>query len=98
MATKKSKDLVDLIDEWAPTIEKTINDLATKGPKMMNKGRKIAKSKGIKVPPKARPDAQLGKRAKAMLVLGGIFGALGYMGVRRLLGGGDDWQQPTPRG
>lgn len=94
MAEKKSKDLVGLIDEWAPTLEKTLNDMASKGPKMMNKGRKIAKSKGIKVPPKSRPDAQIGKRAKALIVLGGIFGALGYMGMRRLFGGGDDWQQP----
>lgn len=91
MAKRAEKDLIGLIDEWAPQIEKTLNQLATKGPKLMEKGRKMAKSKGAKVPKKHAGQAAAGPLTKKLVVLGGL-GALVFMAVRRALGGGTDWQ------
>ncbi len=91
MAKRAEKDLAGLIDEWAPQIEKTLNQLATKGPKLMEKGRKMAKSKGAKVPKKHVGPAAPGPVTKKLVVLGGL-GALLFMAVRRALGGGADWQ------
>jgi hypothetical protein len=91
MAKRTGKELVDLVDEWAPQIEKTLNQLATKGPKLMNKGRKLAKAKGAKVPKKHVGQAPVGALTKKLVVAGGL-GALLLMAVRRVLGGGSDWQ------
>lgn len=91
MAKTKGKELVDLIDDLAPQIEKTLHQLATKGPKLMDKGRKMAKSKGAKVPKKHVGQAPAGPLTKKLVVLGGL-GALIFMAVRRALGGGADWQ------
>lgn len=93
-APQGGKELIDLVDQWAPQIEKTLNQLATKGPKMLDKGRKIAKEKGAKVPPKHSGQSPLGGPMKKLVLLGG-FAAIAYMAVRRLLGGGDEWQTPT---
>lgn len=92
----REKDLVALIDEWAPQIEKTLNQLATKGPKLMNKGRKLAKAKGAKVPKKHVGQAPASPLTKKLVVLGGV-GALLYMAVRRMLGAGSDWQVDPPQ-
>jgi hypothetical protein len=91
MAKTKGKELADLIDELAPQIEKTLHQMATKGPKLMNKGRKMAKSKGAKVPKKHTGQAPAGPVTKKLVVAGGL-GALLFMAVRRLLGGGAEWQ------
>ena len=93
-APQGGKELIDLVDQWAPQIEKTLNQLADKGPKMLAKGRKIAKEKGAKVPPKHSGQSPLGGPAKKLVFIGGI-AALAFMAVRRLLGGGDEWQTPT---
>lgn len=96
MAKTKGKELVDLIDELAPQIEKTLHQLATKGPKLMDKGRKMAKSKGAKVPKKHIGQAPASALTKKLVVLGGV-GALAVMAVRRMLGAGADWQvDPAP--
>lgn len=96
MAKTKGKEFVDLIDELAPQIEKTLHQLATKGPKLMDKGRKMAKSKGAKVPKKHAGQAPAGPLTKKLVVAGGL-GALLFMAVRRLLGGGSEWQvDPSP--
>ncbi len=98
MAKRKDKaatDLVGLLDEWAPQIEKTLNQLATKGPKLMNSGRKMAKSKGAKVPKKQSGQVAPGPLTKRLVVAGGL-GALLFMAVRRLLGSGSDWQVEPP--
>lgn len=96
MAKRTEKELLDLIDEWAPQIEKTLNQLATKGPKLMNKGRKLAKAKGATVPKKHVGQAPAGPLTKKLVILGGV-GALLVMAVRRVLGGGSDWQvDPEP--
>ncbi|HSX67307.1 hypothetical protein [Nocardioides sp.] len=85
------RDLVALVDELAPQIEKTLHQMATKGPKLMNKGRKMAKSKGAKVPKRHVGQVPPGPLTKKLVVLGGV-GALVFMAVRRLLGGGAEWQ------
>jgi hypothetical protein len=96
MAKTKGKELADLIDELAPQIEKTLHQLATKGPKLMDKGRKMAKSKGAKVPRKHSGQAPASALTKKLVVLGGL-GALVFMAVRRALGGGSEWQvDPSP--
>lgn len=98
MAKRKDKattDLVGLLDEWAPQIEKTLNQLATKGPKLMNSGRKMAKSKGAKVPKKHSGQTAPGPLTKRLVVAGGL-GALLFMAVRRMLGAGSDWQVEPP--
>lgn len=96
MAKRAEKDLPGLIDEWAPQIEKTLHQLATKGPKLVDKGRKMAKSKGAKVPRKHSGQAVPSALTKKLVVLGGL-GALVFMAVRRALGGGADWQvDPAP--
>ena len=96
MAKRAEKDLAGLIDEWAPHIEKTLHQLATKGPKLLDKGRKMAKSKGAKVPKKHVGQAPAGALTKKLVVLGGL-GALLTMAVRRALGAGGDWQvAPSP--
>lgn len=94
MAQINGKDLADLVDQWAPQIEKSLNQIATKGPKMLNKGRKIAKEKGASVPKKSADPKPLGGNVKKLIALGGL-AALAYMGIRRLLGGGSDWQAPV---
>lgn len=94
MAQINGKDLADLVDQWAPQIEKSLNQIATKGPKMLNKGRKIAKEKGASVPRKSTDPKPLGGNVKKLIALGGL-AALAYMGIRRLLGGGSDWQAPV---
>lgn len=94
-APQGGKELIDLVDQWAPQIEKTLNQLATKGPKMLDKGRKIAKSKGAKVPSRHSEQSPLGGPMKKLVFLGG-FAAIAYMAVRRLLGAGDEWQVPAP--
>ena len=91
MAKRADTDLAGLIDEWAPQIEKTLHQLATKGPKLMEKGRKMAKSKGAKIPKKHVGQAAAGPLTKRLVVLGGL-GALVFMAVRRALGGGAEWQ------
>lgn len=98
MAKRKDKaatDLVALLDEWAPQIEKTLNQLATKGPKLMNSGRKMAKAKGASVPKKHAGQARPSRATKGLVVAGGL-GALLFMAVRRMLGAGDDWQVEPP--
>jgi hypothetical protein len=96
MAKTKGKELVDLIDELAPQIEKTLHQLATKGPKLVDKGRKMAKAKGAKVPKKHVGQAPASALTKKLVVLGGL-GALLVMAVRRALGGGGEWQvDPSP--
>ncbi len=94
MAQINGKDLVDLVDQWAPQIEKSLNQIATKAPRMLNKGRKIAKEKGASVPKKSADPTPLGGNVKKLIALGGL-AALAYMGIRRLLGGGADWQPTT---
>jgi len=94
MAQINGKDLADLVDQWAPQIEKSLNQIATKGPKLLNQGRKIAKEKGASVPKKSADPKPLGGNVKKLIALGGL-AALAYMGIRRLLGGGAEWQQ-TP--
>lgn len=90
------RDLVALVDELAPQIEKTLHQLATKGPKLMDKGRKMAKSKGAKVPKKHVGQAPASALTKKLVVVGGL-GALLVMAVRRALGGGGEWQvDPSP--
>jgi hypothetical protein len=86
--------LADLVDQWAPQIEKTLNQVASTGPKLLNKGRKIAKEKGAPVPRKSASPKPLGGNVKKLIALGGL-AALAYMGIRRLLGGGSDWQPTT---
>jgi hypothetical protein len=93
MAQFTGKDLVDLVDQWAPQLEKSLNQMATTGPKLLNKGRKIAKEKGASVPKKSADPKPLGGNVKKLIALGGL-AALAYMGIRRLLGGGSDWQAP----
>lgn len=95
MAKRKRNDLTDLIDEWAPQIEKTLNQFATKGPKLLNSGRKMAKAKGAKVPKKHAGQAQPSALTKKLVVAGGI-GALLVMAVRRVFGAGGDWQVAPP--
>lgn len=95
MAKRSEKDLAALLDEWAPQIEKTFTQLATTGPKLMNKGRKLAKEKGAKVPKKHVGQAPTGALTKKIVVLGGL-GALLVMAVRRALGAGGDWQVTPP--
>lgn len=90
-----SRDLTALVDEWAPQIEKTLNQLATKGPKLLNSGRKMAKSKGAKVPKRQRGQVAPGPLTKRLVILGGA-GALAFMAIRRLFGAGGDWQVDPP--
>jgi hypothetical protein len=95
MAKRSEKDLAALLDEWAPQIEKTFTQLATTGPKLMKKGRKIAKEKGAKVPKKHVGQTPAGAVTKKLVILGGL-GALVVMAVRRALGAGGDWQVTPP--
>ncbi|MDO7868270.1 hypothetical protein [Nocardioides jiangxiensis] len=95
MAKRADKDLADLIEDWAPQIEKTFTQLATSGPKLMKKGRKLAKAKGAPVPKKHAGQAPAGALTRKLVVVGGI-GALLVMAVRRVLGGGSDWQVTPP--